>query len=156
MLECTQGHNWQKLQSQTTKSKFITDNGCISDSVMIANEFNDFFVSIGDKLASKITSNINPLSFVNNIPNSMVMSEVSPNEVLQIIHSLKNSSPGWDDIPTSMAKQCVNNFIEPLTYLINKSFSSGIFPIELKLLKWSHYTNLGIRALFLITDQYQF
>ena len=44
---------------------------------MIANEFNDFFLSIGDKLASKITSNINPLSFVNNIPNSMVMSEVS-------------------------------------------------------------------------------
>ena len=76
-----------------------------------------FFVSIGDKLASKITSNVNPLSFVNNISNSMVMSEVSPNEVLQIIQSLKNSSPGWDDIPTSMAKQCVNNFIEPLTYL---------------------------------------
>ena len=60
---------------------------------MIASEFNDFFVSIGDKLASKITSNINPLSFVNNIPNSMVMSEVSPNEVLQIIHSLKKLQP---------------------------------------------------------------
>ena len=102
---------------------------------MIANEFNDFFVSIGDKLASKITSNINLLSFVNNISNSMVMSKVSPNEVLQIIQSLKNSSPGWDDIPTYMAKQCVNNIIEPLTYLINKYFSSGIFPIELKIAK---------------------
>ena len=40
-----------------------------------------FFVSIGDKLASKIKSNINPLSHFNNIPNSVVMSEVSPNEV---------------------------------------------------------------------------
>ena len=44
---------------------------------------------IGDKLAIKITSNISPLSFVNNIPNSMAMSEASPNEVLQIIQSLK-------------------------------------------------------------------
>ena len=61
------------------------------------------------------------------------MSEVSPNEVLQIIQSLKNSSPEWDDIPISMAKQCVNNFIESLTYFINKSFSSGIFPIEIKI-----------------------
>ena len=63
------------------------------------------------------------------------MSEVSPNEVFQILQSLKNSSPGWDDIPTSMAKQCVNNFIEPLTYLVYTFFSTGIFPIELKIAK---------------------
>ena len=56
------GRNCKAKQRKVT---FITDNGCISDSVMIANEFKDFFVSIGDKLASKITSNINPLSFVN-------------------------------------------------------------------------------------------
>ena len=32
-----------------------------------------------------------------------------------------------------MAKKCITGFIEPLTYLINKSFSEGIFPTELKL-----------------------
>ena len=79
----------RNCKAKQRKVTFITDNGCISDSVMIANECNDFFVSIGDKLASKITSNISPLSFVNNIPNSMAMSEASPNEVLQIIQSLK-------------------------------------------------------------------
>ena len=49
------------------------------------------------------------------------------------ISTLKNSSAGWDEIPTSMAKKCITGFIEPLTYLINKSFSEGIFPTELKL-----------------------
>ena len=34
-----------------------------------------------------------------------------------------------------MAKQCVNNFIEPLTYLINTYLSSGIFPIDLRIAK---------------------
>ena len=49
------------------------------------------------------------------------------------ISTLKNYSSGWDEIPTSMAKKCINGFIEPLTYLINKSFSKGIFLTELKL-----------------------
>ena len=40
---------------------------------MIANEFNDCFVSFGDKFAGKILSNINPLSHSNAIPNSMVI-----------------------------------------------------------------------------------
>ena len=58
-----------------------------------------------------------------------------PNEFsgLCTISTLKNYSAGWDEIPTSMAKKCITGFIEPLTYLINKSFSEGIFPTELKL-----------------------
>ena len=32
-----------------------------------------------------------------------------------------------------MTKKCITGFIEPLTDLINKSFSEGIFPTELKL-----------------------
>ena len=32
-----------------------------------------------------------------------------------------------------MAKQCIDNYIAPLTCIINKSFIAGIFPDELKL-----------------------
>ena len=32
-----------------------------------------------------------------------------------------------------MTKKCITGFIEPLTYLINKSLSECIFPTELKL-----------------------
>ena len=54
-------------------------------------------------------------------------------EVKHIISSLRNSSPGWDQIPTFVAQQCVDSYVVPLTYIINKSFSDGIFPSELKL-----------------------
>ena len=54
-------------------------------------------------------------------------------EVERVISSLKNSSAGWDEIPTFVAKTCVNSYLTPLTYLINKSFTDGIFPVELKL-----------------------
>ena len=99
----------------------------------IANAFNEFFTTIGPILASKVpASTTNPLSFVENVPNSIVIEDVSEQEVSDIIKSLNNSSAGWDQFPTSIAKQCFKNFIKPLTALINRSFREGIFTTELK------------------------
>ena len=33
------------------------------------------------------------------------MPHVSNNDVISIVHSLKNSSPGWDDLPAFVAKK---------------------------------------------------
>ena len=49
--------------------------------------------------------------------------------------ALKNSAPGYDDIPTSVMKKCINDYIAPLTYLVNMSIKQGIFPDELKIAK---------------------
>ena len=46
---------------------------------------------------------------------------------------MKDSSPGYDNLPASILKQCVSEYITPLTYLINSSFSQGIFPDDLKI-----------------------
>jgi len=100
---------------------------------VIANGFNNFFVSVGPQLAKKITCTVNPMSYINCIEKSIVVFNISCAEVKRIISSLKNSSAGWDGIPTFAAKKCVESFIEPLTYLINSSFTEGIFPSELKL-----------------------
>ena len=54
-------------------------------------------------------------------------------EVRQTILSLKNSSAGWDDHPSLVAKQSFDSYIEPLTCFINRSFSDGFVPNELKL-----------------------
>ena len=40
---------------------------------------------------------------------------------------------GWDNFPTFVAKKCVDGYLTPLTKIINKSISQGIFPSELKL-----------------------
>ena len=49
-----------------------------------ANGFNNFFVSIGPELAKGIHSHINPLTYVNNISNSIAIFNVSCEETLKI------------------------------------------------------------------------
>ena len=51
----------------------------------------------------------------------------------KIQSSLKNSSPGDDELPAFIAKQCIDNYVVPLNYVINMSLMEGIFPSELKL-----------------------
>ena len=46
---------------------------------------------------------------------------------------LKNSSAGHDEFPTFVGKLCVYSYIELLTFLINSSLKTGVFPSELKL-----------------------
>ena len=112
---------------------FLVHNKMVTDSYEISNAFNNFFVSIGPKLASNIHSSINPLAYIIPVQNSMYMPELSENDVKNIILSLKNSAAGWDNFPTFMAKQCIDGYISPLTSIINKAIMQGIFPRELKL-----------------------
>ena len=72
---------------------------------------------------------------MNGIANSIVVPNVICMDVRTVISSLKNSSPGFDGIPAFVANQCIDNFIEPLTYIINMPFMEGVFPSELKLAK---------------------
>ena len=121
-------------KSKVSNSHNFCINGTsVINSLEIANAFNDFFTTIGPLLANKIpTSTINPLSYVKNVPNSIVIEEVSERQVSDIIKSLSNSSAGWDGFPISIAKQCSKNFVKPLTALINSSIREGVFPRELK------------------------
>ena len=80
-------------------------------------------MSIGQKLAKDITSDVNPMSYINSVEHSIVITDISYTEVTQVISTLKNSSAGWDELPTCVAKECVNGYIEPLTYLINTSLT---------------------------------
>ena len=99
----------------------------------IVNEFNNFFVSVGVDLAKNIKCSVNPLSNVNTLNNSIVVPEISIAEITNVIISLKESSPGWDNIPAFILKQCMDCFVNPLTHIINRSFIEGISPKELKL-----------------------
>ena len=72
----------------TIKDAIVTDNQ------IIANEFNNFFVSIGPKLVHDLLSDVNFLSYVNNVVNSIVIPIITTLEVRNIISSTKNSSPG--------------------------------------------------------------
>ena len=63
----------------------------------------------------------------------MAIPNYNENDVkLVLINSLNNSSPGWDKIPTLIAKQVIHGYIQPLVFLINQSLIEGVFPNEQK------------------------
>ena len=121
----------------TSKSslKFKINGTLTNDNHVICNSFNDYFVQVGPQLANTIVSHVNPLSYVKCNMNSIFLPYISEYEITQNINSLKNSSAGWDLIPTIIAKRSIKFYIKPLTRLINSSFQSGIFPEDLKLAK---------------------
>ena len=104
-----------------------------NDSHIISNEFNKYFTNIGPELAKDLPIVGNPLNYVTICQNSIFVPYITENEVKNVISGLKNSSPGWDDIPPSILKINVDSYITPLTHLINKSISDGVFPNSLKL-----------------------
>ena len=137
------GKRWKVLReilnmnNPSSKKKLIFDinNKTTTDPNEIATGFNNFFVTIGPQLAKNIKSNINPLSYVKSVNNSMVLTDVTSTKVRNVIASLKNSSSGYDEFPPFVGKSCVEAYIKPLTHLINVSLKSGVFPSELKLAK---------------------
>ena len=88
--------------------------------------------------------------------NSIFIQEVTVSEVRTTILSLKNSSPGWAEFPTFIAKRSIDNYIIPLTYLVNKCFSDGVFPSELKLAKVVPILKLVLQIKLLTIDQFQY
>ena len=102
--------------------KFQVNGKCITDSIEIANSFNNFFVSAGPNVAQNIISTVNPMSYVTPCNNSIVIFPVTIAEVSQGISSLENSSAGWDEIPALVAKQSHDSYIEPLVWLFSSFF----------------------------------
>ena len=46
--------------------------------------------------------------------------------------TLRNSSPGWDEISAGIYTSYIDSYIKSLTFLINTSINQGIFPDYLK------------------------
>ena len=118
-------------------NKFLINNKIVQDDKEIAENFNNYFINIGPSLTKHInTGSRNPTSFIiNSIKESIFLNNVEQNEVKNVIVTLKNSSPGWDNISALVIKATFTFFISPLIHVINLSFNQGIFPNELKIAK---------------------
>ena len=46
----------------------------------------------------------------------MAIPNYNENDVTLVINSLNNSSPGWDNIPTLIAKQIIHCYIKPIVF----------------------------------------
>ena len=75
------------------------------------------------------------MSYITNIADVIVIPEISHVELCNVVLTLRNSSPGWDEISTGIYKYYIDLYIKPLTFLINTLLNQGIFPDELKTTK---------------------
>jgi hypothetical protein len=97
-----------------------------------------YFTSIVEEL---VKENINRRSYTNlhqeikHCPNSIFIPPLTE-EVVSLAKSLKGKhTAGYDDIPESLVKQCIQLIKGPLTHIYNVSLNSGVFPNEWKIAK---------------------
>ena len=95
---------------------------------VIANSFNDFFVNVGKNLAENIKSDIDPLKYIANNLRSINTIQVTEDKILSIISAMKNSAPGFDELPAFLMKQCSKLLIKPLCHVLSLSIRQGVFP----------------------------
>ena len=108
----------------------------VTDPVNIANNFNDYFLTVADKIIKQIPRNPgSPLKYLNFSKNSsFFISPKTPDEVSKIIHSLKKGKTiGPNNIPVRLLKILDPHISLQLSLTINESFRDGIFPDKLKI-----------------------
>ena len=122
-------------KKKNNSTEFNVNDQTITDENHIAEEFNNYFINIGNKLAEKIMATKNFNEYLN-IPASTLFHfhPIEEKETLRIIQNLKNkSSFGHDSISNKLLKRSQEVLYKPLTMLINQTIATGYFPEELKL-----------------------
>ena len=126
------------LNRKGTKNRDLSDN-CSNNCQDYVNRFNDYFTTIGEKLASKIDdTNKSPNSYLTsvNIPNTFILRPTDCDEVTSIVLVLDDyKSPGYDELTNEVIKYVHDYIIDPLTYIINLSFNMGEVPDNIKIAK---------------------
>ncbi len=105
--------------------------------VELSNQFNNFFVSIGENLANKISqppgTSYNQY-LTGDYPNSFFLTPTDTEEAHKIILGLKNShTAGTDGISSKILIAIAPAIANPLSYCINLSLLSGVVPKMIKI-----------------------
>ena len=119
--------------------KLIVGKKTVVTDVDISNTFNEFFTTVGAKLAANYPNNT---SHRNYLPSNeynehgMFLTPAKDKELLDILQSLdKKKSAGIDDIVPKVVSECAILISRPLLHIINLSFAQGYFPTQLKISK---------------------
>jgi len=142
---------WNIVKSETgktTKKKEITllnTEGILTQSQQtIANAFNDYFLTISEKLIEKNYTEKTTQTQIGEIMHHIPQNDrhsypnikfrgITTKEVEKTIKSLKTkNTQGYDEISVKILQECAPFISSPLTYIGNKSFDMGSFPSRLK------------------------
>lgn len=123
-----------KGRSRKLPDEIRTDEGSLNDGAKIADYFNEYFTSVGPKLARSLSkSNVNPISLVKyEAITSLSLTPVENDEMSKTLGMLKDTSCGYDGYKPSVVKYVKTEIVKPLSYVVNLSLQQGIFPDKLK------------------------
>lgn len=131
---------WNIINENLNKHKTQTNvkikvNESYLEECDVADAFNKYFKSIGENLVLGMTTGTTTISAstLSNVPNTFFLAPTTDVEVGACISGLKNNqSSGYDNISNFLLKRIGPYISSPLAYIINLSFTSGIFPQALK------------------------
>ena len=113
------------------------------DDKTVADEFNQFFVSVGQNTVDKIKLLANECGFKYNeslTPSQYPSSEqfsfsiTDSEEIGRIITSMSSSkAPGIDKIPVRVIKDCLTSILPTITSIVNCSLVTSTFPTAWKI-----------------------
>ena len=136
---------WELINSIRGKNKraikplFTIDNERITDRRIIANKFNEYFVSIASNMNNQATAhNDIPITAVPSFKSflskscmtSIYLEECTSTEIEEIISNLENGKAS--DIPIKVIKQSSKIISPILETLFNDCMANGVFPNSLK------------------------
>lgn len=121
--------------NKTRITKLIVDNITYENDKDIANQFNDFFTSVGRKISESIpANNIDPMSYMKgDYVHSFFFQPVTHSIIHSTILSLKNKSTDLSSISVVALKRVAPLISSPLAIIINKSLETGKFPNSMKI-----------------------
>ena len=135
-------------KSNTITSLKVGEN-VISHSNTIAETFNEYFSTIGEKIANSGDSgNIHFSSFVRKPPTNFEFNTVSVDKVLHSFLTLSSSkATGIDKIPIKILKLSANIIAPSMTKLFNYSILNGDFPHDWKIAKVIPLYKKGLKTM---------
>ena len=145
--------------NQSLPDSFLHNGVEIRNPTLIAEKFNHYFTNIGTSLASTIPiASVSHSSYLlGSYMNSFVIEATDMHEIVEVTGELKNKqSAGYDDISLAIVKSSIHYIAEPLSKIINCSFSCGIVPDALKIATICYIFKDGIVKVLTTIDQFQF
>jgi hypothetical protein len=123
-------------KSKSSIDKIDKEGQILTDPLDIANEFNDFFTSVGVKIAESIEpTSVKPEDFMPLLENvqNLDLGTTSQVHVCDIIKSLKTkNSCDTDGLSTKLLQKLATEISWPLAHIFRLSLNSGVFPARLK------------------------
>ena len=135
-------------------SELNVGNRSVKGDENIVFSFNDYFATIGAKLANNVTDiDSDPKRFVPSVSNTFCFRNISAHELMEALAQIKsNKSPGIDGISAKLLKDAGDTIRESLANIFNLSLQSGIFPDDWKLARITQFTKMARKQNAVIID----